>query len=74
MTDETYLTQAEAAKRLRLSCRTLERLRVAGTGPEFIRAGPRRILYSADSIRSWAADRTFRSTAEADAAAADASG
>jgi hypothetical protein len=33
------LTQREAATILRLSTRTLERLRVTGTGPKFIRIG-----------------------------------
>ncbi len=73
MTDSQFLTQSEAAKSLRLSQRTLERLRVAGTGPSFVKAG-RRVLYRATALESWADARTFRSTAEADAAAANASG
>lgn len=64
-----FLTQPEAASFLRVSERSLERWRIEGTGPEFVRAG-RRILYSMQSLRAWAADRTFRSTSEADAAKA----
>ncbi len=65
----TFLTHAEAAKILRLSGRTLERSRLAGTGPRFVKAG-RRVLYRLDALDRWAAERTFRSTSEADAAAA----
>jgi len=39
------LTTHEAASYLRLSARTLERLRVAGTGPKFIRLANRSIRY-----------------------------
>ena len=60
--DRTYLTQAEAAEYLRLSQRTLERYRLAGTGPAYIRAG--RILYSRAALEDWVASRTFRSTSE----------
>ena len=35
------LTQREAANVLRLSQRTIERLRVSGVGPKFIRCGGR---------------------------------
>ena len=67
MDTTTFLTQNEAAELLRLSPRTLERHRVAGTGPQFVKAG-RRVLYRRDELDRWAAARTFRSTAEADAA------
>ncbi len=64
-----YLTQAEAARYLRLSPRTMERHRVAGTGPRFVKAG-RRVLYRRDELDAWAERRTFTSTAEADEARA----
>jgi predicted DNA-binding transcriptional regulator AlpA len=63
-----FLTQIEAAKVLRISPRTLERSRVDGSGPSFVKAG-RRVLYRRADIDSWAAERTFRSTSEAQAAA-----
>ncbi len=66
MTDTTMLIQEEAADYLRLSPRTLERHRVAGTGPRFCRLG-RRIVYQRCNLDSWVAERTFQSTAEADA-------
>ena len=62
-----YLTQEEAAAYIRLSPRTLERHRVAGTGPRFIKAG-RRVLYRRDALDDWTTERTFTSTAAAQAA------
>jgi excisionase family DNA binding protein len=65
---DVYLTQREAAEVLRLSERTLERHRLAGSGPAFVKAG-RRVLYRRADIEAWAAANTFRSTSEAGAAA-----
>ncbi len=67
MAEITYLTQGEAAKLLRLSSRTLERQRLDGTGPLFVKAG-RRVIYRVVDLEQWAADRTYRSTSEVDAA------
>ena len=64
---DMYFTQKEAARYLRLSVRTLERHRVTGTGPSFIRIG-RRVVYSVEELDSFATSRTFTSTSEADAA------
>lgn len=63
---DRYLVQKEAAKYLRLSSRTLERYRVVGTGPRFIKAG-RRVLYRRDALDDWTSERTFSSTAAAQA-------
>ena len=65
-----FLTQREAARVLRLSPRTLERYRVSGMGPRFVKTG-RRVLYRYSDIESWAAERTFGSTAEAEASHGD---
>ena len=65
---QTYLTQREAAELLRLSERTLERHRLAGTGPCFVRLG-RRVVYRKVDLEAWAAANTFRSTSKAGAAA-----
>ena len=61
----TYLTQDEAAQLLRLSPRTLERHRRAGTGARFMRLG-RRVLYRLSELEAWTEARTFGSTSEAD--------
>ncbi len=69
METTTFLTQNEAAELLRLSPRTLERHRVAGTGPKFTKLG-RRVVYRFSELDTWATERTFTSTAEADEALA----
>lgn len=63
---EVFLTPNEVAKRLRSSARTLERKRIDGTGPPFLRFG-RRVLYRADDIDEWSRAQVVRSTAEAEA-------
>lgn len=62
------LTQRQASALLRLSERTLERLRVAGTGPRFVRAG-RSVRYREVDLEAWIASRVVGSTSEAGAAA-----
>ncbi len=53
-----YLTQAEVARRYKLSKRTIERWRLTGDGPPFVRVGPRRILYRLADCEAWLAGRT----------------
>jgi predicted DNA-binding transcriptional regulator AlpA len=60
----TYLIQDEVAAVLRLSPRTLERHRLAGTGPAYVKLG-RRVLYKQESVEAWAAANTFSSTSAA---------
>lgn len=61
MTADTtrYLTEAETARHLKASRRSLQRWRVDGNGPPFIRVGARRVLYDADAIARWTDGRTF---------------
>lgn len=58
------LTQAEAADHLRLSERTLERWRVSGGGPVFVKLG-RRVLYRQADLDEWIVSRVMHSTSEA---------
>lgn len=61
------LTTVEAAAFLRLSPRTLERFRVEGTGPKFLKAGAgkrARVLYEPEELRKWLAGFAFKSTSE----------
>jgi predicted DNA-binding transcriptional regulator AlpA len=58
-----FLPQPEASAFLRLSERTLERHRIAGTGPKFVRLG-RRIVYRRADLEAWVDENTFRSTSE----------
>ena len=57
-------TQAEAAKALRLSERTLERSRLTGLGPAYVKAG-RRVLYRQADLEAWVAAQMRVSTSEA---------
>jgi len=58
------LTQSEAAEYLRISERTLERWRVAGSGPAFCKLG-RRVLYQGSTLEEWIGSRVVHSTSEA---------
>jgi len=55
------LTQVEAAKLLRLSERTLERLRLQGGGPSYVKCG-RSVRYREADIEAWIAQRIVSST------------
>jgi hypothetical protein len=57
------LNQREAALELHLSERTLERLRVAGGGPRFLKAGAA-VRYRELDLRSWIEARLINSTSE----------
>jgi excisionase family DNA binding protein len=62
MTMQTQLLdQREAAKLLRLSERTLERLRVQGGGPLYVKAG-RAVRYRECDLDAWIAARIVSST------------
>jgi predicted DNA-binding transcriptional regulator AlpA len=63
--EKIYLIQKEVAAHLRLSERTLERHRIAGTGPPFVKLG-RRVVYRREDIERWVEACTQRSTSETD--------
>jgi predicted DNA-binding transcriptional regulator AlpA len=62
---ETLMSQREVALALRLSERTLERLRVSGLGPRFLRCGGRAVRYRQSDIDAWIAKRVVASTSQA---------
>lgn len=68
------VTEAEAAKLLRLSTRTLQRLRLDGDGPEFVRLTPTgsRLGYTLAALQAWVRQRSVTSTSAATVAAQDA--
>ena len=57
-------TQAEVAGVLRPSERTLERMRLTGLGPAFVKAG-RRVLYRQADLETWVAAQLRVCTSEA---------
>jgi hypothetical protein len=59
-----WLTQRQLARQLDISTRSLERLRHAGNGPRFAKAG-RKVLYRLADVEHWLTARTYTSTGEA---------
>jgi excisionase family DNA binding protein len=62
-----FLTTVEAAAMLRVAKSTLERMRVQGTGPRFLKVGPgkrSRVLYRQTEIDAWLEKQSFGSTSE----------
>ena len=63
----TFLTSVEAADLLRVSRRTLERMRIEGTGPRYLKVGPgkrSRVIYRQTDIIGWLDRQSFASTSE----------
>ena len=58
-----YLTCDEAGAFLKLSPRTLEKLRTIGGGPRFRKLG-RRVMYSQADLDTWADSRACDSTSD----------
>jgi hypothetical protein len=61
------MTSLEAAAFLRISHRTLERHRVTGTGPRYLKAGPgkrARVLYRSVDLETWISQFSYASTSE----------
>jgi hypothetical protein len=58
-----FYSNEEAAAFLKLSPRTLEKLRVVGGGPRFRKFG-RRVFYAVCDLEEWAALRTCDSTSD----------
>lgn len=64
MSSDVLLTVEEAAARLKISKHTLNRWRVTGEGPPFVKYGPRLVRYSSAVLEAWAVKRTRGSTSE----------
>jgi len=54
-----FLSDAQTCDLLHVTSRTTARWRVEGSGPPFIRAGGRRVLYRRTDVERWLATRTF---------------
>jgi predicted DNA-binding transcriptional regulator AlpA len=68
MTDlqsETILRTPEAAAYLKLAQPTLEKYRVRGEGPPFVKIGPRVVGYRRTDLDAWLANRVCMSTSGA---------
>jgi hypothetical protein len=58
------ITEAEAAKMLRLSGRTLQRMRLEGGGPAFVKLTDRRVGYTLGALAAWVNSRSVANTAQ----------
>ena len=61
--DKSLLTQQRLSEHIDVSERTLERWRVEGTGPAFVKAG-RKVLYRPDDVDDWLAASRRKSTSD----------
>jgi len=59
-----YQTTRDTAALLGVTERWLQKLRMSGDGPEFVKFG-RAVRYDADAVRAWAASRARKSTSQA---------
>jgi hypothetical protein len=64
VTDNVYLSEQEFSERFHIGRRTLQRWRITGDGPAFVRFGPRHVKYRLADIESWTSTRTFAHRAE----------
>jgi excisionase family DNA binding protein len=60
---QPLLTQDEAAELLKLSVRTVERLRVSGAGPKFLKIR-NSVRYRQSDVEAWVVSRVVGSTSE----------
>ena len=58
-----YLTTMEAAEKLRMSRRTLEKMRLTGSGPSYFKLG-RLVVYSSQTLQEWVEGGRRRSTSD----------
>ncbi len=58
------LSVTEAARFLGLGKSTLDKLRLTGGGPAYLKLGPRRVVYDPVDLERWASERRRRSTSE----------
>ena len=64
MNTDTLLTVEDAAAHLQISKHTLNRWRVTGEGPPFIKYGPRLVRYLVSALDTWALDRLYANTSQ----------
>ncbi len=59
-----HMRTDEAANYLRLSRSTLEKLRLSGMGPPYIKSGQRIVIYKLEDLDGWLEGRKHLSTSE----------
>lgn len=61
---DALLTTQQVAERLNTTVRSLERKRVSGDGPAYVRLSPRQVRYRVSAVDEYATSREFRHRAE----------
>lgn len=61
---QRVLRTPEAASYVGLSASTLEKFRVIGNGPTFLRAGPKIVVYRIEDLDAWLNVNRRRSTSD----------
>ena len=59
-----FLTTTQAAEYLGMTKSYIQRLRMTGEGPEYLRISPRRVLYLVEDINRWLEGQRRRSTVD----------
>jgi hypothetical protein len=62
--DDDVVTPPIAAEIAGLSLSMMNKMRVTGSGPTFLRLSPRAVRYRVGDIRSWLASKRVSSTSE----------
>lgn len=60
----TYLRPRLAASYLGIATSTLAKMRVQGRGPQFMKVGPRSVIYSVDRLDDWLSSRIYENTSQ----------
>jgi predicted DNA-binding transcriptional regulator AlpA len=63
MSHRSLLTPAEVAEMVRVSTKTLQKMRQRGDGPSFVKIR-RKVLYPPEEIAAYVQRNVFRSTSE----------
>jgi len=58
------LAPEDVARTLKVATRTLDRWRISGEGPPFVRVGPRKVGYRQADLEAWLDGRAFAHRAE----------
>lgn len=66
---DQLLNEHDACELLGYSVRTLQKWRVVGGGPKFIKVSSRSIRYRVQDLLNWIAERTVTSTSDTSCAA-----
>jgi predicted DNA-binding transcriptional regulator AlpA len=64
-TNSRKMRTGAASAYLGLAVSTLAKMRMRGDGPEYIKAGPKVVLYDSADCDAWLASKRRRSTSEA---------